>query len=203
MLLLHTLEHFWDWFHELLYLICLIPDTQCSIHHVLWLDENLTIAQQHIQTLNNLATEFNRAFYAGIHEVEAHFACYNAGEFYALHRDNPQGKNGRVISAVYYLHEEWHDDWGGELRLQDKNDQWHIIANMYRYLNQDLSQAYNALKTNYTDVSNLTFEARQSIAILELFGVVDGNGKFDPNEHLTRGQFAELLYKSLTAIDFL
>ncbi|ALH95138.1 2OG-Fe(II) oxygenase [Acinetobacter equi] len=95
--------------------------------HILWIDENLTIAQQHIQTLNNLATEFNRAFYAGIHEVEAHFACYNAGEFYALHRDNPQGKNGRVISAVYYLHEEWHDDWGGELRLQDKNDQWHII----------------------------------------------------------------------------
>ncbi|AWE09192.1 S-layer homology domain-containing protein [Lysinibacillus sp. 2017] len=78
-----------------------------------------------------------------------------------------------------------------------------IIANMYRYLDQDLSKAYNELKTNYTDVSNVTFEAQQSIAILELFGVLDGNGKFNPNEPLTRGQFAELLYKSLTAIDFL
>jgi SM-20-related protein len=57
----------------------------------------------------------------------AHFACYNAGEFYALHRDNPQGKNGRMISTVYYLHEDWQDDWGGELHLQDKNDIWHVL----------------------------------------------------------------------------
>lgn len=78
-----------------------------------------------------------------------------------------------------------------------------IIANIYRYLNQDLSLAYNPLNSNYTDVSNLTFEARQSIAILELFGVVDGKGAFNPNQQLTRGQFAELFYKSLRAIDFL
>ena len=78
-----------------------------------------------------------------------------------------------------------------------------IIANMYRYLNQDLSMAYNDLQTNYTDVSALTYEARQSIAILELFGVADGYGKFNPNATLTRGEFAELLYKSLKAIDFL
>lgn len=95
--------------------------------HILWINEDLEVAQEHVQSLNALAEQFNRAFYAGIHEVEAHFACYNAGEFYALHRDNPQGKNGRVISAVYYLHENWQEDWGGELRLQDKNDQWHII----------------------------------------------------------------------------
>lgn len=95
--------------------------------HILWINEDLTIAQHHIQSLEALSQQFNRAFYLGIKEVEAHFACYNAGEFYALHRDNPQGKNGRVISSVYYLHEEWQDHWGGELRLQDKNDTWHII----------------------------------------------------------------------------
>ena len=95
--------------------------------HILWINENLEYAQQHIQALNALAQEFNRAFYSGIQDVEAHFACYNAGEYYALHRDNPQGKNGRVISAVYYLHENWQADWGGELRLQDKNDKWHIV----------------------------------------------------------------------------
>ena len=95
--------------------------------HILWINENLEYAQQHIQALNALAQEFNRAFYSGIQDVEAHFACYNAGEYYALHRDNPQGKNGRVISAVYYLHENWQADWGGELRLEDKNDKWHIV----------------------------------------------------------------------------
>ncbi len=37
-------------------------------------------------------------------------------------------KNDRIISTVYYLHPEWQDDWGGQLRLQDKNDIWHIIT---------------------------------------------------------------------------
>lgn len=95
--------------------------------HILWIQDDLPLAQQHIQTLYMLAQELNRAFFLGIREVEAHFACYNAGEFYALHRDNPQQKNDRMISAVYYLHPQWQENWGGELRLQDKHDQWHIL----------------------------------------------------------------------------
>jgi SM-20-related protein len=96
--------------------------------HILWLEPQFSISHQHVQCLASLAQALNRAFYLGINDVEAHFACYNAGEFYALHRDNPQGKNGRMISSVYYLHESWQGDWGGELRLQDKNNQWHIVS---------------------------------------------------------------------------
>lgn len=95
--------------------------------HILWINEQLPIAHQHIQTLEQFSQQLNRTFFFGIKEVEAHFACYNAGEFYALHRDNPQQKNDRVISTVFYLHPHWQDDWGGELRLQDKHGQWHII----------------------------------------------------------------------------
>ena len=95
--------------------------------HILWLNPELVISNQHVQALYSLGQELNRAFYLGIRDVEAHFACYNAGEFYALHRDNPQGKNGRMISTVYYLHEDWQDGWGGELHLQDKNDIWHVL----------------------------------------------------------------------------
>lgn len=95
--------------------------------HILWIDENLDIAQHHINTLKQLSQLLNRHFYLGINDVEAHFACYNTGEFYALHRDNPQNKNGRIISTVYYLHEEWQESWGGELHLQDKNNVWHTI----------------------------------------------------------------------------
>ncbi|MDO3666586.1 2OG-Fe(II) oxygenase [Acinetobacter higginsii] len=95
--------------------------------HILWIDGQLPIAQQHLQTLEHLSQALNQAFYLGIKEVEAHFACYNAGEFYALHRDNPQQKNDRMISTVFYLHENWQENWGGQLRLQDKHDQWHII----------------------------------------------------------------------------
>lgn len=78
-----------------------------------------------------------------------------------------------------------------------------IIANMYRYLNQDLAKAYNELNFSYPDIANLTLEARQSIAILELFGVVDGEGPFNPEKTLSRGEFAELIYNALIAIDYL
>jgi SM-20-related protein len=95
--------------------------------HILWIDGQLPIAQQHIKALEEFSQALNQTFYLGIKEVEAHFACYNAGEFYALHRDNPQQKNDRMISTVFYVHESWQEDWGGQLRLQDKNGQWHII----------------------------------------------------------------------------
>ncbi|TCB48643.1 2OG-Fe(II) oxygenase [Acinetobacter sp. ANC 4779] len=95
--------------------------------HILWISGELKTAQHHTETLKEISQLLNRNFYLGIQEVEAHFACYNAGEYYALHRDNPQGKNGRIISTVYYLHENWQDDWGGELHLEDKNGQWHTI----------------------------------------------------------------------------
>ena len=96
--------------------------------HILWLNPDLKVSNRHVQILEILGQALNRAFYLGIKEVEAHFACYNAGEFYALHKDNPQGKNGRMISSVYYLHDEWQADWGGELRLQDKNGAWHTLT---------------------------------------------------------------------------
>lgn len=95
--------------------------------HILWLNEDLPISNLHVKTLHAIAQKFNRAFFLGIKDIEAHFACYNSGEFYALHKDNPQGKNGRMISTVYYLHNEWQKDWGGELHLQDKNGNWHIL----------------------------------------------------------------------------
>lgn len=101
--------------------------SQIRSDHILWIDDQLPIAQQHIDALHALGQEINRAFYTGIQNIEAHYARYNAGEFYALHRDNPQQKNHRVISSVYYLHQTWQDSWGGQLRLEDKNGEWHII----------------------------------------------------------------------------
>ncbi len=60
--------------------------------HILWINESLPVAEQHVETLTSFCQHLNQAFFLGIKEVEAHFACYNPGEFYALHRDNPQQK---------------------------------------------------------------------------------------------------------------
>ena len=101
--------------------------SQIRSDHILWLKPEFSVSNQHVQSLMALAQCLNQTFYLGIKDIEAHFACYNAGEFYALHRDNPQAKNGRVISSVYYLHDEWQPDWGGELHLQDTQQNWHLI----------------------------------------------------------------------------
>ncbi|MCF9034555.1 2OG-Fe(II) oxygenase [Acinetobacter nectaris] len=95
--------------------------------HILWINETQSLAHKHILALESLSESLNQAFFLGIKNVEAHFACYNVGEFYALHRDNPQQKNHRVISSVFYIHKTWQESWGGQLRLQDKKMNWHMI----------------------------------------------------------------------------
>lgn len=101
--------------------------SQIRSDHILWIDPNLPRASRHTEMLRLFSEKLNQTFFFGIREVEAHFACYNMGEFYALHRDNPQQKNDRIISTVFYLHSEWNSKDGGELRLQDKNGLWHLI----------------------------------------------------------------------------
>ncbi|MEK4698197.1 S-layer homology domain-containing protein [Solibacillus sp. FSL R7-0668] len=78
-----------------------------------------------------------------------------------------------------------------------------MIANMYRYLNRDVSRAYSGFPSSFKDITYLSLEARQSIAILELFGVVNAADSFGPTKELTRGEFAELFYNALKAIDYL
>lgn len=95
--------------------------------HILWINDTESLAQTHLSTLNLFSEILNQTFFLGIKDVEAHFACYHEGEFYALHRDNPQQKNHRIISTVFYLHRTWHQNLGGQLRLQDKQMNWHII----------------------------------------------------------------------------
>lgn len=95
--------------------------------HILWIENDFEQAIKHNESMLFLGQQFNRYFFSNIREIEAHFACYDTGEFYALHRDNPQQKNNRILSCVFYLHQDWQTSYGGELRLQDKNEQWHII----------------------------------------------------------------------------
>lgn len=95
--------------------------------HILWLNQDLPVAAQHLTTLSEFSQILNQAFFLGLRQVEAHFARYEQGEFYALHRDNPQQKNHRVISTVFYIHANWQAHLGGELRLQDKLGNWHTL----------------------------------------------------------------------------
>lgn len=92
-----------------------------------WIDKNSPSGMTYLQAIDDLAHLFNRYLFAGIRHCEAHYACYPAGFGYKWHTDNPQGRDERVISAVFYLNDEWHTNDGGALEMIDKYDNSHEI----------------------------------------------------------------------------
>lgn len=85
-----------------------------------WIDEDCPIGMDYLRSIMLLAKYFNQTLYAGIRRSEAHYACYPAGFGYQWHVDNPKGRDERVISAVFYLNDDWQTTDGGEILVIDK-----------------------------------------------------------------------------------
>nr|WP_289056765.1 2OG-Fe(II) oxygenase [uncultured Psychrobacter sp.] len=92
-----------------------------------WITKNFFAGFYYLQSINALAALFNRSLFAGIRHSEAHYACYPAGFGYQWHSDNPAGRDERVISAVFYLNDEWIASDGGALEIIDKHDSHHSV----------------------------------------------------------------------------
>lgn len=101
-----------------------------------WIDEQDDVGKDYLAALQGLGDVLNQSLYLGIRSVEAHYAQYEVGQFYARHRDNPKNSNVRAISTVLYLnsaeddlqaHLYWQAEWGGELRIDDLHHAAHDI----------------------------------------------------------------------------
>ena len=92
-----------------------------------WITENFFAGFYYLQSINALAALFNQSLFAGIRHSEAHYACYPVGFGYQWHSDNPAGRNERVISAVFYLNDDWSDSDGGALEIVDKHGIHHNV----------------------------------------------------------------------------
>ena len=92
-----------------------------------WITENFFAGYYYLQTINALAALFNRSLFTGIRHSEAHYACYPVGFGYQWHSDNPAGRDERVISAVFYLNDDWSDSDGGALEIVDKHGIHHNV----------------------------------------------------------------------------
>ena len=92
-----------------------------------WITENFFAGYYYLQSINALATLFNRSLFAGIRHSEAHYARYPVGFGYQWHSDNPAGRDERVISAVFYLNDEWAVSDGGALEIVDKQGVHHHV----------------------------------------------------------------------------
>jgi len=87
-----------------------------------WLDSKNEIDNEYLQLMESLRIEFNKFFYIGLFDYEAHYSIYKEGDFYKQHIDALKGKSNRILSTVFYLNENWQGENGGELVLygQDK-----------------------------------------------------------------------------------
>lgn len=92
-----------------------------------WITNRFYAGYYYLQSINELAQLFNRTLYAGIRHSEAHYACYPPGFGYKWHSDNPVGRDERVISAVFYLNDEWEDKEGGQLTIIDAQQRTHQL----------------------------------------------------------------------------
>lgn len=92
-----------------------------------WITKDFFAGFYYLQSINALATLLNRHLFAGIRHSEAHYACYPAGFGYQWHSDNPAGRDERVISAVFYLNDDWETTDGGALELIDKHNVPHQV----------------------------------------------------------------------------
>lgn len=109
--------------------------------------------QGFLGVLDNLANQFNRSFFAGIRRVEAHYACYGKGNFYARHVDNPTGQNNRVFSCVFYLNTDWTTDDGGALIIYNDDNEHSVLPSANRMVIFDSNIAHEvkpAQRTRYS-----------------------------------------------------
>ena len=92
-----------------------------------WIGDNFFAGLYYLQSIEALAQWFNRTLFAGIRHSEAHYACYPPGFGYQWHTDNPNGRDERVVSAVFYLNDDWSETDGGELAIVDNYGNEHKI----------------------------------------------------------------------------
>ncbi|MGC1182429.1 2OG-Fe(II) oxygenase [Legionella sp.] len=92
---------------------------------ILWLEENETNPLTHsfLAQVTHLAQLFNHSLFLSLNELETHFANYQPGTYYKKHIDQFATQKTRKISFVYYLNKNWQEEYGGELKLYNQEEQ--------------------------------------------------------------------------------
>ncbi|MFL5786222.1 MAG: 2OG-Fe(II) oxygenase [Bacteriovoracaceae bacterium] len=93
--------------------------------HTFWIDPLNPPSEfaRPLQILEELKSVLNRELFLGAKEYECHLAYYEPGSFYQKHVDRFADDSSRVLSFVFYLHQNWHSGDGGELVLYGENEE--------------------------------------------------------------------------------
>ena len=95
-------------------------DTNRRRDKIHWIDDKSEATHEYLSFVNGLREYLNRSLYLGLSYYEAHFAVYEAGDFYEKHLDAFKNSKNRVVTTVYYLNDKWSAEDGGELLVYDK-----------------------------------------------------------------------------------
>lgn len=126
-----------------------------------WIDESCPVGLAYLGAIDELGRYFNQTLYAGIRSSEAHYACYPAGFGYKWHSDNPKGRDERVISAVFYLNDNWTADNGGAITVVDKTGKTiQLLPQLNRLVVFDSNLLHQVEITNRTRFSIATWLRR-------------------------------------------
>lgn len=87
--------------------------------HIHWIEDGAAgpATRAWLDRLERLRLAINRAAFLGLFDLEAHYAIYPPGAFYARHLDRFRDDSRRAVTAILYLNEAWQPEDGGELRL--------------------------------------------------------------------------------------
>lgn len=98
--------------------------SQIRSDKIQWLRESMgQPIQDYLERMEQIRQQVNQDFFLGLFEYEAHFAKYEAGDFYKKHLDAFRGNENRKLTTVFYMNPNWRAADGGELKLYDLNDQ--------------------------------------------------------------------------------
>jgi SM-20-related protein len=87
--------------------------------HTLWFTPGSMSTAQHdfSDGIDALRAALSRDLMLALVDCESHYAVYRPGAGYARHLDQLRHSDARVISAVFYLNDDWLESEGGALRL--------------------------------------------------------------------------------------
>lgn len=129
--------------------------------NIRWIDDTCPVGMQYLSAIESLGQYFNQTLYTGIKRAEAHYAHYPASFGYQWHSDNPAGRDERVISAVYYLNDDWTANDGGQISVYDKQDNLHqLLPQLNRLVIFDSNLRHQVEITHRTRYSIATWLRR-------------------------------------------
>lgn len=94
-------------------------DNKVRTDSIRWLCPEHPAEAAYLAWMERLRIGINSRLFLGLFDYEAHFAVYQAGDYYRRHLDAFQGDTNRVVSTVFYLNPQWSPEDGGELLIYD------------------------------------------------------------------------------------